>query len=103
MTILSIKKDKYWSSRGGYSRILDIKCNTCNTHICFYQKDGPGIIKRLYLDRISPNICQSKLLCRICGELLGVKYIYPKENRPAYKIFIGVVKKVLVNKKNLKK
>lgn len=49
---LTIKKDKYKSARGGYSRFLDICCRKCENKVLVYQKDGPGNLRRLYLDRI---------------------------------------------------
>ena len=46
------KNDPYRQARGGYARLLAVSCATCGTHLFSYQKDGPGIVKRLYLDRI---------------------------------------------------
>ena len=51
-----IKNDKFKKVRGGYTRLLDISCACRQTHICVYQKDGPGILKRMYLDRIIKSI-----------------------------------------------
>lgn len=47
-----MKKDKYSRQRGGKSRMLNIHCAACNTHILRYQKDGPGNLLRCYLNRI---------------------------------------------------
>jgi len=52
MSSIKFKNDKYKKVRGGYSRLLDIQCAKCKEHLLFYQKDGPGILKRMYLDRI---------------------------------------------------
>lgn len=49
---IAFKKDKYSKSRGGRSRLFDIICPDCKIHVRCYQKDGPGILKRMYLDRI---------------------------------------------------
>ena len=89
------KNDKYKKARGGYSRLLNICCEKCTNHICFYQKDGPGILKRMYLDRISGVSLNSKtnLTCTNCKELLGVPIIYKKEKRHAYRLFVGSVTK----------
>ncbi len=86
--------DKFRKARGGYSRFLNIYCNNCNTHLFLYQKDGPGPLKRAYLDRIiappirkySVNSINSvpPLLCNSCKNVIGKPYIYDKENRPAY-------------------
>ena len=47
-----LKQDKFRKSRGGYSRFLIINCEKCEGFIALYQKDGPGPLKRMYLDRI---------------------------------------------------
>ncbi len=92
------KKDKYRKNRGNYSRLLNIYCRICNNKILIYQKDGPGNLRRIYLDRIFfplklTNI-QTKQLnkipalkCSNCKEILGIPYIYKKEKRKAFKIF----------------
>jgi len=89
-----MKNDKYKKARGGWSRILDIRCEKCENHIAFYQKDGPGPLKRMYLDRMSGHTVDSdKLACSNCNEILGTKIIYKKEDRPAYRLFVGSVTK----------
>ncbi len=99
-----IKRDKYKSSRGGYSRLLDISCQKCNNTVLVYQKDGPGNLRRLYMDRImSPekltylqkqNIKNiAPLKCTKCGFVMGIPYIYEKEKRKAYRIFQDAVTK----------
>jgi len=55
-----------------------------------YQKDGPGILKRLYLDRIfSKEIPKKKkeLICKSCKKIIGTFFIYKKENRPAIRLY----------------
>ena len=92
------KNDKYKKARGGYSRLLDISCQKCNEHICRYQKDGPGNLRRMYIDRIiDPEVSISKkdLSCSE-GHLLGVKIIYEKENRLAFRLFVDSVKKKII-------
>jgi|SRR3989344_1224662 len=104
-TRLTFKKDKYSKARGSYSRCLNIYCRKCESLILTYQKDGPGNLRRLYLDRIfSPkNFAdlqkQGKLVpnlnCNQCKEVLGIPYIYSKEKRKAFRLFQdAVVKKV---------
>ena len=71
-----------------------------------YQKDGTGSLKRTYLDRI----CNSQefeklqyfsfaelpqLVCSACGERIGVPMVYKKENRLAFRLKEGMVKKEL--------
>lgn len=98
MTRLSLKRDKYKSTRGGYSRLLNIHCHKCNNLVLVYQKDGPGNIRRLYLDRIfSPGkfVDLQKqaiksippLKCMKCGFVIGFPYVYEKEQRKAFRVF----------------
>ena len=101
------KNDTYKKSRGGYSRLLEIKCAVCETHICNYQKDGTGMLKRMYLDRMSQSQEYSdlksdtfqqlpKLICPHCSEILGALIIYKREDRPAYRLFIGKITKKII-------
>lgn len=107
----TFKNDKYKKVRGGYSRLLNISCEECGKHICDYQKDGPGILRRMYLDRISNSKKYSnsqkliekevpKFECIPCKRTLGVCVNYEKENRLAYRLFVGaVIKKIIKNVK----
>ena len=98
MPKIIFKNDKYKKTRGGYSRLLKISCEKCGEYICKYQKDGPGNLRRMYIDRISePKVSISKkdLSCSK-GHLLGVKIIYDKEKRPAFRLFVdAVIKKII--------
>ena len=90
-----LQNDKYRKSRGGYSRLLSISCLICGKQICFYQKDGPGNLRRMYIDRILNNkvpITGKNFKCPL-RHLLGVKVIYEKENRPAFRLFVDSVEK----------
>ena len=101
-----LKRDKFKSARGGYSRLLDISCRKCGQQVVTYQKDGPGNLRRLYLDRIfSPDQLVglqnsnlkdiSQLKCTKCDEVLGTPYVYPKESRKAFRLYQdSVVKKI---------
>lgn len=93
--MIEFKKDKYKRARGGYSRLLKISCSKCGTLLCHYQKDGPGDLKRMYVDRISDVkfVAGKQLVCHKCKQVVGVKYVYEKENRPAYRLFVGAVAK----------
>jgi hypothetical protein len=94
---IRLKNDKYRKSRGGYSKLLEIFCVNCKTALFSYQKDGPGILKRLYIDRIqNPEQIKPQLICSNCKEVLGTQIIYKKENRPAYRLFAGAVSKKIV-------
>ncbi len=106
MSKVNLKRDKYKSSRGGYSRLLSIYCYKCQSLVLTYQKDGPGNLRRLYMDRIfSPerlvnlqkfNIKDiSPLKCTKCGFIMGIPYIYEKEKRKAFRVFQdALIKKV---------
>lgn len=104
------KRDKYKSARGGYSRLYDICCRKCMSVVAVYQKDGPGNLRRLYLDRI---LAPSKLInlqhlnlndipmlkCQACSYILGAPYIFIKEKRKAYRLYHDSIVKRL-NKLN---
>jgi hypothetical protein len=95
------KNDKYKKARGGYSRLLSISCQKCNGHICLYQKDGPGSIKRMYCDRIiEPKVSISKkdLSCPN-NHPIGVKIIYDREKRLAFRLFVDSIKKKIIKSK----
>lgn len=94
---MKLKNDKYRKNIGGSSKLLALSYSKCRSHITYYQKDGAGIIKRLYLDRIHPeNKKTNKLSCSKCKVLLGMFITYKKEGRPAYGIFVGAMNKKLV-------
>jgi hypothetical protein len=93
-----LKNDRYKKARGGWSRLLDISCGKCGKHICLYQKDGPGNLRRMYLDRISDSkvsITSKDLSCSN-DHLLGIKIIYAKEKRSAFRLFVDAVAKKIV-------
>lgn len=101
-----LKRDKFKSTRGGYSRLLNIHCYKCKKLVLVYQKDGPGTIRRLYLDRIlaperlinlqKGNIKNiDPLKCQKCGFTMATPYIYAKEKRKAFRVFQdALIKKV---------
>ena len=102
MSHIEWKNDTYRKARGGYARLLAVSCATCGTHLFSYQKDGPGIVKRLYLGRIYQSHTYEglqhralqdipPLLCPQCGEHLGMPMIYQKEQRLAFRLFAGAV------------
>ena len=90
-----LKDDRFRRSRGGYTRMLLLSCAHCKHPVCAYQKDGPGILKRLYADRILGygNTKKTKMVCRKCGRLLGIRTLYAKEKRPAFSLFVGTIDK----------
>lgn len=107
------KSDKFKRARGGYSRLLDISCTKCGTHLFYYQKDGPGMLKRAYIDRIygskkfsnlqNENLKSvPQLVCPHCKQHIGVPFNYAKENRLAYRLFVGAVTKKVANSEKIK-
>ncbi|MFA4880377.1 MAG: YgiT-type zinc finger protein [Candidatus Doudnabacteria bacterium] len=105
-TNFSFKKDKYKSARGGHSRLLNVCCRKCENVVLVYQKDGPGNLRRLYMDRIfDPAELTGlqalsikdvpALKCKKCGEALGTPYIYIKEKRKAFRLYQDAVIKRL--------
>ena len=104
---IKFKNDSYKRNRGGHSRLLNILCTSCKKHLFYYQKDGPGPLQRLYLDRIyksekyamlEKNLLKDipQLMCQNCGDLLGVPYVYPKEKRLAFRLFVAAISKKIV-------
>jgi len=96
---IKLKHDKYSVARGGHSKLLDICCGHCKKHLFYYQKDGSGALKRMYLDRIfeSGEISLDKyLVCPNCNRILAVHIIFEKENRPALRLFVGAIIKRMV-------
>ena len=102
--MIKLKNDRFKKNRGGQSRLLEISCAGCGARLCFYQKDGPGMLKRMYLDRIYdskdygglaglPLSKLPQLICKSCQRLLGVPIEYEKENRLAFRLFQGAVAK----------
>lgn len=96
------KKDRYAKSRGGSSRFLNIVCSACNTHIALYQKDGPGALLRMYIDRIfappalaalqdqvSDKNDLPNLRCSKCDALIATPMVYELEHRLALRMTHG--------------
>lgn len=100
------KKDKYKHARGTHSRLLNLFCRVCGEKIIIYQKDGPGNLRRIYLNRIfSPKKWTNleskslnavpKISCPKCKEDIATPYLYKKENRKAFKVYQdALIKKV---------
>lgn len=93
----SFTNDRFKKARGGYSRLLLLHCERCAHPIATYQKDGPGILKRIYLDRVRDvEMPHRKLVCAKCGTLLGIPIVYEKERRPAIRLFAGAIGKRII-------
>jgi len=96
--------DTYRQNRGGYSRLLRVNCRECGSFVALYQKDGPGELRRMYLDRIfepksfvaleqKPLSKISPLQCRNCGDILGTPCLFTKEKRKAFRLYQDAVVK----------
>jgi ribosomal protein S27E len=96
--------DKRREVRGGSAQMLELSCAKCGHKFFHYQKDGPGPLLRLYLDRIhAPKKfvgLQNKPLgslkvigCLDCGRLIAMPQMYKAEKRKAYRVFQGALKK----------
>ncbi len=83
--MFQIINDDYRKILGGWSQILEISCNECQNFLFFYQKDGPGDLKRCFLDRIQKiHVKPENFYCPYCNKLLGNFIPYVKhDNRPA--------------------
>jgi hypothetical protein len=104
--VMKIKRDKYKSARGGDSKILNLHCRKCDIIFAVYQKDGPGNLRRMYMDRImepqslvglrSEDIKDIKpIKCGECGAILAMPYIYKKESRNAFRVIqAAVIKRI---------
>jgi len=102
-----MKKDKYFRERGGTAKIINVSCMKCGKLLFVYQKDGPGWLKRCYLNRIiSPekysllqkdkNIKKptdiNNLICE-CGEVIGSPIEY-KDGRFAFHLIRGKFRRI---------
>lgn len=100
------RRDRFMSARGGTSAFYDIYCVRCRQWLLLYQKDGPGNLFRLYLDRIhSPDELASLylsvrrsvsfggLMCGQCGASIGLPMVYKREQRPAFRLVPGAIVK----------
>lgn len=97
----AMKNDQYKKTRGGWSRMLDVSCASCGAHLCFYQKDGPGTLKRLYVDRMTDlHPSAEGLLCTECDAVIGTRMVYKKEDRLAYRLYVGSVIKKIISELN---
>lgn len=108
---ITLKRDKYKSARRGHSRLLNLHCRKCNNIFAVYQKDGPGNLRRLYMDRIMApeklinlqrkNIKEIPAIkCDKCGFVVGFPYIYKKEKRKAFRVFQDAIIKSIKKNKN---
>jgi hypothetical protein len=93
------KQDKYRIDRGGKSRLYRINCEGCEHFLCIYQKDGPGNLRRLYIDRLYKSQIGTRIMatCPSCQRIIGTKIKYAKENRPAIRLYVDSLIKISIN------
>jgi hypothetical protein len=103
-----MKKDKYFRERGGKAKIINVSCTSCGKLIFVYQKDGPGWLKRCYLNRIIEPQEYAKMqkdkrikepydfgnLVCTCGNVLGSP-IKHKDGRLAFHLIRGKFKRTI--------
>lgn len=103
---LKLKKDRYFRERGKSAKMIRVSCFVCGNFLLLYQKDGPGWLKRLYLNRIyapeeyaclqrnlrikTPRDLQP-LYCS-CGALIGSPMVH-KDGRLAFHLVRGAFKR----------
>jgi hypothetical protein len=111
MKLPKFEKDSSYRSRGGSAQWLLLLCGVCKEPLAFYQKDGPGKLHRLYLDRLADSKNNrplksfeldkiQKLNCFVCDSVIGVPMLYEKDvvDRPAVRLVDAGIDKVrLVN------
>jgi len=91
---MKVIKDKYLRARGGTAKIIEVSCSECGKQIFIYQKDGPGWLKRCYLNRIiepKKSNNSEKLICK-CGNIIG-SLTKHKDGRDAYSLIRGRFKR----------
>ncbi|MBU4010585.1 MAG: hypothetical protein KJ882_07445 [Proteobacteria bacterium] len=100
-----IKKDRHHKTRGGTAQFLELSCGKCGNYVVLYQKDGPGNLLRLYIDRIIESYLGTELQnfvnksdlpifkCPECDNVMGVPMVYERENRLAFRLIRGSVTK----------
>ncbi len=98
---IRLKHDSYLAERGGSAKLVDIICARCNARVLLYQKDGPGWLKRCYLNRIFEPPEYEKLqnedltigtmpnlICQKCKNLVGTPMVH-KDGRFAFMLKRG--------------
>ena len=103
---MKIKRDKYFREREGFAKIINVSCTKCSRVLFTYQKDGPGWLKRCYLNRIIEPESYSKLqynsdikepkdlgnlVCE-CGQVIGSPMKH-KDGRLAFHLIRGRFKR----------
>ncbi len=100
MPNLTFTKDSYQETRGAWSRWKELSCRKCQAIVGIYQKDGPGLLYRSYVDRFAwsafpfeklSHTQKPILSCPGCQRELGILSKYRDEDRPALLWLAGAV------------
>ena len=104
--MVKMKNDKYRKARGGKAFIIRVFC-LCGAEAVHYQKDGDGMLKRCYLNRIfgpaeleklqhDPLCLDTKnvppLVCRSCLTVIGMPIVH-HDGRVAFRLRQGFFRK----------
>ncbi len=102
---IAFKKDEYQAARGGHSRLLKITCEGCGGFLGVYQKDGPGHLRRMYIDRLHVSKIRqgASASCPKCERVIGTKIQYKKEDRSAIRLYVDSVVKETISAKDASK
>lgn len=86
--------DKYTKGRGKFKKRIEIRCANCSDYLFSYQKEGSGVLEKIFFDLILDNQSvknNKKLVCTKCDKVLGIRFIFGKEKRDAFKLYPGAV------------
>ncbi|MEL7432083.1 MAG: hypothetical protein AAGI90_06130 [Chlamydiota bacterium] len=86
----------HFTTKRGEPTFILILCGKCQNQLLVYQKDGLGLLKRCYLDRIHESTLKIKeesslITCPYCMRKLGYLDPYEKEKRWAIYWFVDCV------------
>ena len=89
--------DEFSQNRGGTSVMYTLACEKCDAVLGDYQKDGPGPLKRLYVDRLQSAVAPAYTpmhvwACHACHRPLAIAMVYAKETRPCWTLFAHTVR-----------
>ena len=104
---MKLKRDSYRAERGGKAKLIDVICSACGAKVLLYQKDGPGWLKRCYINGIFEPDQYSKLQkdkslkgpddmpkleCSGCRKIIGIPSRH-KDGRLAFTLIPGSFKR----------
>lgn len=66
---------------------IRVFCKKCNQILYRYDKEGPGMLVKCFVDRITEDYTDGKLACPKCGQEFARRVLI--KGRPANKIISG--------------